>query len=143
MRSLPLRLMVICPCSRCGPACAAVRIGKFRHNLCQRLAEHVGFRMADQPLGRAVEDADAAIGIDADDARAGAGQNRFGETAAAVDQVARAHDVVALGAQLLGHLVEGLAEMGEIAFGAADRQLHKKIAGGDEIARRRSAGGSA
>ncbi len=40
------------------------------------------------------------VGVDADHAGAGAGQHRLGEAAAAVDQVAGAHDVVALRAQL-------------------------------------------
>ena len=40
---------------------------------------------------------------------------------------------VALGAQLLRHLVEGFAELGEVAFGAAHRHLHMEIAGRDDI----------
>ena len=51
-----------------------------------------------------------------DDAGAGAGEHRLGESPPAVDQVARAHDVVMLRAQFVGHLVEGVAELGEIAF---------------------------
>ena len=76
---------------------------------------------------------DAAFGVDADHAGAGAGQHRLGEAAAAVDQVARAHQIVALRAQFLRHLVEGLAELGEIAFRAAHRHLDIEIAGRDEI----------
>ena len=90
-------------------------------------------RAADQPLGRAVEDRHAALAVDADDAGRGAGQHRFGEAAAAVDQVARAHDVVALRAQLGGHAIEGLAELGEIAFRLAHRHAHIEIAGGHDI----------
>ena len=71
--------------------------------------------------------------VDADDAGARARQHRFGKPPAAVDQVARAHDVVALGAQLLRHLVEGLAELGEIAFGAPGRHLDVEIAGRDDL----------
>ena len=88
---------------------------------------------ADQPLGGAIEDGDAAIGIDADDAGAGAGQHRFGEASPAIDLVARAHDVVVLRAQLVRHLVEGLAELGEIAFRSADRHLNVQIAGRDHV----------
>ena len=51
------------------------------------------------------------VAVDADHAGAGAGEHRLGEAAAAVDHVARAHDVVALGAQFLRHPVEGLAEL--------------------------------
>ena len=39
-----------------------------------------------------------AFAVDADNAGAGACQHRLGETAAAVDDVTRPHDVVALGA---------------------------------------------
>ena len=60
-------------------------------------------------------------------------QHRLGKTPATVDQVARAHEVVALGAQFLRHLVEGLPEMGEVAFRTADGQLHIEIAGGNNI----------
>ena len=74
-----------------------------------------------------------ALGIDADDAGAGARQHRFGEAAAAVDQVARADDVVALRAQFLRHLVEGLAELGEVALRAPRRHLHIEVAGRDDL----------
>ena len=57
------------------------------------------------------------------------GQHRLGEAAAAVDDVARAHDVVALRAQLVRHAVEGLAEMGEIALRLAHRHAHIEVAG--------------
>ena len=111
--------MVTWPCtSRCGAgARRREQLGELGNDLVERLAERLRLGVPDQALGGAVEDADAAVGIDADDAGAGAGQHRFGEAAAAVDQVAGAHDVVALGAQLLRHLVEGLAELGEVAFG--------------------------
>ena len=90
---------------------------------------------SDQPLRRAVEDGDAAVGIDADDAGAGAGEHRFGESPAAVDQVARAYDVFMLRTQFLRHLVESLAELGEIALRTADRHLHMEISGRDHIGR--------
>ena len=47
--------------------------------------------------------------------------------------IARAHQVVALGAQLLRHLVEGLAELGEVALPAPHRHLHIEIAGRNQI----------
>ena len=108
-------------------------IGELGRDLGERKPEHLAFRAPDQLLGRAIEDGDAAVGIDADDAGAGAGQHRFGESPAAVDQIARAHDVVVLRAQLLRHLVEGLAELGEVAFRAADRHLDVQIAGRDDV----------
>jgi len=55
------------------------------------------------------------------------------EPAATVDQVAGADQFVALGAQFLRHLVEGLAELGEIAFRFVHRHLHIQIAGGHDI----------
>ena len=44
-----------------------------------------------RPLGGPVQDADTALGVHADDPRARSGQHRLGETAAAVDDVARTH----------------------------------------------------
>ena len=108
-------------------------LGKLGRDLGERQAEHVALDAADQPLGRAVEDGNAAVAIDADDAGAGAGEHRFGEAAPAVDQVAGAHDVVVLGAQLLRHLVEGFAELREIAFRAVHRHLDVQIAGRDDV----------
>src|SRR2546430_15124188 len=64
--------------------------------------------VANQFFGGAVEDADAAGSVDADDAGARRGQYRLDEAAAAVDQVAGAHQFVALGTQFLRHLVESL-----------------------------------
>ena len=52
------------------------------------MPERFALRTRQQPFGRAVEDRNAAVGIDADNAGAGAGQHRFGETPAAVDQIA-------------------------------------------------------
>ena len=48
-------------------------------------------------------------------------------------EVARAHDIVVLRAQLLRHVVEGLAELGEIALGAAHRHLDMQVAGRHDI----------
>jgi hypothetical protein len=90
--------------------------------------------MADQFFGGAVQDADLAVAVDADDAGAGRGQHGFDKAAAAVDHLAGAHQIVALRPQFLRHLVEGLAEMREIALRALDRHLHMKIAGRDELA---------
>ena len=106
---------------------------ELRHHLDQVAAGGVGLALPDQLLGRAVEDADPAVGVDADDAGARAREHRFGETAAAVDLIARAHQVVALRAQLLRHLVEGLAELGEVALPAPHRHLHIEIAGRNQI----------
>ena len=93
------------------------------------------FGVTDQLFGGAVEDADAAGGIDADDAGAGRGQHGLDETAPAVDQFAGADQLVALAAQLLRHLVEGLAELREVAFRLQDRHLDVEVAGRDDIGR--------
>src|SRR5262249_56786711 len=87
----------------------------------------------DQALGRAVDDADMPLGICADHAGARPREYRLGEAAAAVDEVAGPHDVVALGAQLLRHLVESLAELGEVALALPHRDLDIEIAGRHEI----------
>jgi hypothetical protein len=125
-RHLPLHKALGARASRGNHAC------EFRHNVYQWAAERFGFRAADQSFGRAIENADASLGIDANDACARACQHRFGESTAAVDKVARADDVVALGPQFVRHLVEGLAEVCEIALGTADRNLHVEIARGNE-----------
>ena len=44
----------------------------------------------------------AAFAVDADNAGAGAGQHRLGEAAPAVDEVARAHDIIALACAIPG-----------------------------------------
>ena len=132
-----MRLIVTWPCTRrCIPERAAAKhVGKLGDDLGQGLSQRVGFDPSDQLLGGSIHDADAAFGVDADDAGARARQNRLGETAAAVDQVAGAHDVVALRAQLLRHLVEGLAELSEVAFRASRRHLNVEIAGRDDLRR--------
>ena len=62
------------------------------------------------------------VGIDADDAGGDAGQHGLGEAAALVDQILGLQDLVALRLQLLQHLVEGVAERGDVAVGRAHRQ---------------------
>ena len=71
--------------------------------------------------------------VDADDARRNARQHRLGEPAPAIDQVARRGQPVMLVAQLGGHLVEGFAEMGEVALAAPHRHLDIEIAGRDLV----------
>ena len=76
-------------------------------------------RAAEQALRERIEHGDAALLVDADDAGRDAGQDGFHEAAAAVEQVVGAEELVALIAQRVGHVVEGLAEIGEIAGPAA------------------------
>ncbi len=99
------------------------------------MTQRLRFGVPDQLFGGAVENADAARGINADDAGARRRQHRLDEAAAAVDQVAGVDQFVALGAQLLRHLVEGLAELGEIALRLVHRHLHMQIAGRHDIGR--------
>jgi hypothetical protein len=106
---------------------------ELRRDFGKRPAEHHAFGAADQTLRRTVENGDAAVGIDADDAGAGAGKHGLGEPPPAVDEIARAHDILMLGPQFLRHLVEGLAELGEVAFRSADRHLNEKIPGRDQV----------
>src|ERR1700681_1629803 len=93
------------------------------------------FSVTDEFFGGAIENADTAGSIDADDTGARRRQYRLDEPAAAIDKIARAHQLVALGAQLLRHLVEGLAELRQIALRAEHRDLHMKVAGRDDIGR--------
>src|ERR1700712_5786864 len=64
---------------------------EFGQHVRQRMIQRFGFGMADEFLSGAVENADAARGIDANDTGAGRGQHRLDEAPAAVDQVACAH----------------------------------------------------
>ena len=102
---------------------------KLGDDLGQRLGESFCFGSPDQPLCRSIENADAAFGIHPDHPGAGSGQHRFSETTPTIDEIASPDDVVALGAQLLGHFVEGLTELGEVPFRAAGRHLDEEIAG--------------
>src|ERR1019366_5168084 len=108
-------------------------ICEFRKYLRQWPAKRLGLRTANQFLRRAVEDAHAAVAVHADHARASASKHRFGEAPPAVDEVTRAHDVVALAAQFLRHAVKRFAELREIAFRLADRHAHMQVAGGNDI----------
>ena len=99
----------------------------------QRMVQRLGLGMTDEFLGRTIQDADAARGVDADDAGARRRQYRLDKAAAAVDQVRSADQLVALGTQFGGHLVEGLAELREIALGFVDRHLDVQIAGRNDI----------
>ncbi len=86
-------------------------------------------------FGGRIDDGDEAVRIDADHARRDAGEHRLREAAAAVDEVARGRQAVVLPAQFRRHLVEGLAEMGEVPLPSADRHLDVEIAGRDLVGR--------
>src|SRR6185437_8776743 len=94
-----------------------------------------GLGATDQFFRRTVKNADAAVAVDADHARAGAGEYRFGETPPAIDEVVRAHDIVALRAQFLGHAIERFAELCEIALRPMYRYTNVQIAGRDDVGR--------
>src|SRR5258706_12426011 len=91
------------------------------------MTECLRFGVTDELLRGTIEDADAARGIDANDAGACRRQHRLDEAAAAVDKVAGVDQLVALGTQLLCHLVESLAELREIALRPVDRHLDMPI----------------
>ena len=90
-------------------------------------------RAIEQPLGRAVDDGNAALGVETDDAGADAREHRLGEAAALIDLVARADDVFVLRAKLLRHLVEAFAQVREIALAPPQRNLDVEISGSNEI----------
>ncbi len=73
------------------------------------------------------------VAVEAEHARRDAGEHGLGEAAAAVDDLARRYQTVALAAQLRGHLVEGLAEMGEVTLGTADRHLNVEVPARDLV----------
>ena len=63
---------------------AGDQIDKLGRDIGERPPERLGLGMADEPLGGAVENADAILGIHPDDTGAGARQHGFREAAAAV-----------------------------------------------------------
>ena len=73
---------------------------------------------------------------DADDGDRDARQHGLGEQPPLVDELARGDEAILLQPQLRGHLVEGLAEMGEIALRSAHGDLNIEIAGRDLISGR-------
>ena len=71
---------------------------KFGGDFAERQTKSLAFGTSDQSLRRAIENGDEPFGIDADDACACTGQHRLRKTPAAVDLIARPHDVFMLGA---------------------------------------------
>ena len=69
------------------------------------------------------------FGIDADDAGRDASQHRFREASALIDEVLCMKKFVALRFQLQDHLVERVAERGDVAVGRPDRHRYVEIAG--------------
>ena len=99
------------------------QLGELGYNLDHRFAESFCFRAADQPFGRSIEDTDATVRIDADNAGACASQHRLGEPSPTVDQITSTNDIVALRAKLLRHFVECLAELRKVTFVLDDDQV--------------------
>src|SRR5207245_2050335 len=64
------------------------QVSKLWSDLVELPAECLRLGMTDQPFGGPVEDADAALGVDTNDASTRARQDRFSEAAAAIDEVA-------------------------------------------------------
>ena len=136
VRSLPLRVIWICCCIRRWRAwlISSTSGATSGSTMAIGLAEQVLARRS--PSRASVEGLTMVIepaGIDADHAGRDAGQNRFGEAAAAVHQVAGGGQAVVLAAQLRGHLVEGLAQMAEIALAPAHGHLDIEVAGRDLV----------
>src|ERR1700681_4926968 len=105
----------------------------FRNLVAERDADEIHLRAVEQLLGRAIDDRNAALGIETDDARSHAREHRLGKTAALIDLVARADDVFVLRAKLVGHLVEALAEVGEIPLTPPQGDFDVEISRCDEI----------
>ncbi|OIQ70698.1 hypothetical protein GALL_476890 [mine drainage metagenome] len=97
------------------------------------MIQRLRFRVTDKLFGGPVENADAAGSIHTDNAGARRRQYSLDKPAPAVDKVARAHQVIALGTQLLRHLVECLAELRQIALRTEHGHLDVEVAGGDDI----------
>ena len=78
-------------------------------------------------LRRGIGDRHTPLAINTDDTCGNARQHGLGETPASIDQIARGSETVVLATQLRGHLVEGLAQCGEIPLLLADRDLNVEI----------------
>ena len=104
-----------------------------RHGVGDRRADERLAGGAEKRLGGRVDDRDDAAPVEADHGGRNPGEHGFGEAAPAVDEVGRGGQAVVLAAQLRGHLVEGLAEMGEVALGLAHRHLGVEVAARDLV----------
>ena len=137
LRSEPWRLSVIWSVTRRSPLLlrALQQRPELGHRLGQRLAGEARLLGAEQRLGRAVDQRDGAVGVDADDAGRHAGQHRLHEAAALVELGVGADQLVALALELRRHGVEGRAEHGEVAVGRIDVDLDVEIAFGDLLRR--------
>ena len=100
----------------------------------RRPTSGAGLRVrAEQALGGGVADDDDAWLVDADDAGRHPGEAASMKARrSSLSSVGR-DQAFALLAQFPRHLVEGLAEMAEIALGFAGRHPHREIAGGDLV----------
>ena len=86
---------------------------QFRHGFGIMPAFQFLRRGVQQARGGAVDDGDVAVAVQADHAGADARQHGLGEAAAFIVQPVGGHQIGALGGELLGHAVEGVAQIGD------------------------------
>ena len=85
-------------------------------------------RRIQEARGGAVDDGDHAFAVEPDHARAHARQHRLGEAAALFVQLVGGDQIAALGGELLGHAIEGAAQIGELVIGLGHMHLRGEIA---------------
>src|SRR6202789_2961569 len=110
---------------------AADQAGELGNGLGIMAAFDLFMRGIEQARGGAVDDGDAALAAQADDAGADAGQHRFGEPPPHVDLVARIDQFATLAAQLRRHAVEGMAQNADLVVVALDGDARAQIAFGN------------
>ena len=84
--------------------------------------------MVEQGLGRAIDEQDAALGVERDDAGGDRRQHRLDEGAARVELVVGGDQRPGLFLQPPGHAVEGGGEHGDFVGRLVDRHARRKVA---------------
>ena len=102
--------------------------GELRHGLGERLTDEIGLLHLQQRLGRAIDQSDDTVTVDADDTGGHARQHRLHELAALVELRIGADQLVTLTLELRGHRVESRAEHREVAIGGANIDIDAEVA---------------
>ena len=135
LRSMPSRVMVIWPCTRRWVPSRAVFImssssGSTSDSGWSSVSDSawpISFSAERLRMPTLPEASTPMMPALADDSTASMKRRRLSIRLAGVDQF------VALGAQLLGHLVEGFAELRQIAFRLVDGNLDMQVAGRNDV----------
>ncbi len=101
--------------------------GEGDHRIGDQPVDEIACRHAEKLHGRSIDKVDPAGRVNADHARAHAGQHGLGKAAALVELVVHLHQVIALRFKLIGHLIERAAEGRQVTRPAVGRNLHFEV----------------